>query len=809
MMDISLNNLLPARLSETDILNTNYIGIDFGTSTTVISIATYDNATSTFKTRTISIEQELINGIKHTSEKIPTVIAYLKAIGKNKIIVGQGAADLKHDANFKLGKNIWYSFKTALGTDVGALYYDCEIESENIKIRNPKDALRLFVRFLKTKIQEYLQNSNLPVNIEYAVSIPASFEANQRKELIDALAQNGISISKQSLIDEPNAAFISYIEQSWVDKSPLKVPQHRNINILVFDFGAGTCDVSILEIGNGVKGLYSKNLSISKYYEIGGDDIDKYLALEFLLPQFASQNNLQVSEFRKGEIKKDILPRLLKTAEQLKIIICEKVGLKSSDNVLPSQALDKSFESVGYNIPIEIARLGNFTFETPKLSYAQFAMAMKIFCDPKSVNSSNAYEYIKKFESVFNPIKSAVKKASLENKEDIDYILFIGGSSKNPYIRDAVKKYFPESEIIVPSDLQTHVSKGAAIHSLIFNGFKKNLIQPITNEPILVLTRGGTVTLLPAGTEVPSDINKIDDLEIAEDNQEIIELPIFIGNTSKMLFNFKLYVPEKQSYKKGTIVKVAAEINADKVLNLRAYIDGREMIAEPLAPFSNAEKTTEQRAVLIAEKQFNLQAERNGGRPTKEGFESLYKAYRSAGLDLYAAQTLEEMNDLYPNNFNLNEIGILYSNAGDTEKATEYYQKAHDSNPKNATIALNLALQFKNSDKKRFYEMLEKVLELEPEDPEALLEKGRLKNKEKAHSGDDLIENAFKKYKNKFDNHSLLEWEYSWFASAADELGKHDFAKLIRESQPKRNIEGLWNEKNLTKSKSVENLIKY
>lgn len=801
MLEITLNNLLPSRYADVDISHISFIGIDFGTSTTVISLARFDQATGKFTTKAIPIEQELENGIKHTSEKIPTVLAYLKSLGRNKIIVGQGAADLKHDYHFKLGKNIWYSFKTALGTDVGALYYDCEIENESIKIRNPKDALRLFIRFLKTRIEEYVHKNQLPATLQYAVSIPASFEANQRKELIDSLAQNGIALSKQSLIDEPNAAFLSYVEQSFDENTHLKVPDHRNINILVFDFGAGTCDVSILEVGTSLKGLFSKNLSISKYYEIGGDDIDKYIALEVLLPQLAQQNGYNVSDFRKGEIKKDILPRLLKSAEQLKIMICEKVGLKLNNNTLLSLALAKSSEVLGYDIEVTIPRLSTLVLKNPALSYEQFSGIMKVFGEVKAKTSTDVHAYIKKFESVFSPINSALKKASLD-KEEIDYVLFIGGSSKNPYIRTSISNFFSESEIIVPRDLQTHVSKGASLHSLVFNGFNKNIIQPITSEPILILTRQGTVTLMAAGTEVPSEIQRIEDLEIAEANQSIIELPVFLGNISKMLFNFKLYLPENTTYKKGTAVKVAAEINADKVLNLRAYIEGQEMVAEPLTPFANAEMTTEERTVLIAEKAFNLEAERNGGKPSKAGFENLYTAYLAAGKELQAAQTLEEMNDMYPNISNLNHIGVLYSNAGKRDKAIEYYEKAYKENPENSTIAFNLALQYKHRNRAKFEQMIEDILTLDPSDPEALLEKGRILNQKTKSSGNSLIEKALAIYQKKFDNNDLQEWEFSWMSSCASDLGKHDLALLVEERKPQLQAAGLYNTKNLTQTKT-------
>ena len=813
MTDITLNTLLPARISNSDINTTTFIGIDFGTSTTVVSIAHFDRSTGRFSTKAIPIKQALENGQNHTSEKVPTVIAFLKVLGQNKFIYGQGGADLKHNFNFKLGKNIWYSFKTQLGTDVGALYYDCEIKSEKDKIRNPKDALKLFMGFIKARIQTYIQENNCPSNTQYAVSIPASFEANQRKELIDALAQNGISITKQSLIDEPNAAFLSYIEQSFYENSPLKVPEHRNTNVLVFDFGAGTCDVSILEIGNGLKGLYSKNLAISKYYEIGGDDVDKYLALDCLLPQFAKQNGYKLSDFRKGEIKKDILPKFLKSAEQLKLMICDKIGLLVQDNTLPTQAIAKNHESLGYDIEIEISRLGKLKLVNPQITNEQFSNAMSIFCDVGKYVSKNEsvklFEsiYNKKFEPIFSPIKSAMSKGKLKN-DDIEYVLFIGGSSKNPFIRSAVKEYFNESQMIVPSDLQTHVSKGAAIHSIIFNGFNKNLIQPITSEPILLLTIQGTVALLPSGTEVPSEIHKIDDLEIANEKQEIIELPIFIGNKNKMLFNFKWYVPEGKYYPKGTPVKIVAEINADKILNIRAYIKDQEMACEPLYPLSTGDKTTEERAVLVAEKHFNIEAERNGGKPTQDGYRNLYQACKLAGMDLQAAQTLEEMNDMYPNDSNLNEISVLFSNAGNKVKAMEYSEKAFNANPSNSVLASNLALEFKNIDNAKYEQMLDKAIDLDPNNSIAIFEKGRQQNKMKKDSGKELIERAFKNYKDKFDNNKLRENEYSWFALCADELGKTDLAQLVRESKPKNKVIGLWNEANLTQSKSNEGLIK-
>jgi tetratricopeptide (TPR) repeat protein len=232
------------------------------------------------------------------------------------------------------------------------------------------------------------------------------------------------------------------------------------------------------------------------------------------------------------------------------------------------------------------------------------------------------------------------------------------------------------------------------------------------------------------------------------------------------------------------------------------------MRCEPLFPLSSGDLTTEQRAALVAEKRFNLEAERNGGKPTSEGYRNLYQAYKSARMDLHAAQALEEMNDMYPNDSNLNEIGVLFSIAGHKEKALKYYEKAYKSNPTNSIIAFNLAFQYKNIEQNKFIDMLETVLELEPNNPMALFEKGKLLNKNSKGDGIGLIENAFNTYKEKFDNNHLNGTEFSWFASCADELGKTDLAQLIRDSEPRNEAIGLWNEGNLTQSKNNEGLIK-
>lgn len=294
--DISIQSLFPSVQKNTlsDPNQMTFVGIDFGTSTTVVSVALRDS--KGIQVTPVWMNQKFADGAVMSSEKVPTVIAWYN----QQLLIGKGAADLKY--RLKKGTNVWYSFKMELGEDVGAKYFNSELgQNTPFPLLNPKDAVKLFFKYLKVQIDRYIQQNSLPANVQYAVSIPASFEANQRKELIDALAENDISLNKQALIDEPNAAFLSFVQASVNEGHPLLLPDDDNPTILVFDFGAGTCDVSILELGKDINGVYSKNLSISKFEKLGGDDIDRLIATDYLLPQLLADNNQDEENFRTPE----------------------------------------------------------------------------------------------------------------------------------------------------------------------------------------------------------------------------------------------------------------------------------------------------------------------------------------------------------------------------------------------------------------------------------------------------------------------------------------------------------------------------
>ena len=789
---LSIQSMLSTSFTEVSKGNT-FVGIDFGTSTTVVSIASQEQDGVKIKTLPIKLTQILEDGTIYQSEKLPSVIAWYNG----KLLVGEGASNLKY--TLTKGKNIWFSFKMEIGEDLGAKYYNSEVgDVEGIKIRNPKDCVRVFFMYLRMLITKYCKDNGLSENIHYAVSIPASFEANQRKELMEALETNGMTISKQSLIDEPNAAFISYVHDSEDSEKPLLISPHYNSKVLVFDFGGGTCDISILEIGKSATGLYSKNIAISKFTKLGGDDVDRYLTYKYIMPRFFEYNHVKPEDFRTKE-KQYIATQLYKVAERLKILMCRRIANQMYQLEIPLH-YKNSTECETISVPVMIETMkGNLSQNNFILTAKELADTMQVFS--KKSRIATQIKGQEDYNNIFMPINSAIEKADIE-REEIDYVLLIGGSAQNPFIQEALKKEFVDSQILVPQDLQTHVSKGAAIHSLLMNGMNKCIIQPITSEPILVITKDvHPRVILPAGSTIPSDTVLINDLVTSRDNQDVIELPICVGSTNKMLFNLKIEL--QGGVPINTPVQIVLEVNADKLLLVQASCMGIICRVEPKNPFANKELTTEERIVLVAERQANLEAEQNHGTPTKNGLIKLRQAYEKAGNSFRAAETLELQTELYPSPDNYGKIAVLYWNSGNEEKAIEYNERAYQYNPNSSTVNFNLGHSLMRKDPQRARQLINKAYEMKPADGATMITLARMErqagNRERAK---DLEEQAYDMLLRKWKAETLASHEYSWLSSLASDLAHYDIARQVRQSQPGLETEKYYDGENLTRTRS-------
>lgn len=743
------------------IIEKTYVGIDFGTSTTVVSLAYFNNERK-IKTKTLILNQKLSDSTIFKSDKIPSMIAW----HNNQLLVGEGAKEVR--LKKIKDRNLWYSFKMDLGKKNDFLYSQSELSSSKMKLLNGRDATSIFFKYLYQQINKYIRDNDYPTNIEYSISIPASFEPNQRADMVKALEFNEFNFNEQAFIDEPNAAFLSYISDPELQKN-VHLSQEYNSNILVFDYGAGTCDISILEVGLEGQKFTSSNLSISTFEFIGGKEIDKLIAVDILLPQLLKENELSINYFTTRELNNFVLPKLERYAELLKIDVCKSLSLQK-DNV------DES-ESYSLNTPISFnTRKGEYQITTPTISFDDFNDIISIFTD---LSESGTYRLNKnqRFYSIYKPVKTALKKAKL-SKNDIDYVLFVGGSAKNPLIRSSIKKYFKESEYLIPNDLQLHVSAGAAINSLLYNGFKENIISPITNDSIYLLINGEDeeqlYSLFLSGSSLPSDKIQISDLK-PNSNTNKIELPICLGSKDVILYN--LIIKGENNFSEHDDIQLYVHIDANRTIHCSVEVNGITKSAVIENSLLSSEENIER--VEKAEYKFSKFISDHKEDETGSELYELFKVYEDENEHIKAAEVAEELNKKY-NKVSLNYIGLIYNEAGDDDKAIYYYTKATEEEKTPASF-LNLARCYKFIDNEKYQYNLKKALQINPDYDIAKFELLRF---EKEYLDDELsskkLDDLFEKWKSDNDN-GLFPYHISWLISCANNTGNYEYAKSLKQ----------------------------
>ena len=217
-MEVSLDFLLhPAEHPEvlTALEQQIFVGIDFGTSNTTVTLLRYETTTGRLLAEPFKItqEQRQEEGVytqKH-SHIVPTVIAYDRA--GQRLLFGSGAKAclVKHPDRYREGYNVWTEFKMAVGTQ--QVYPHTMLSrarqganSPLPPIETPHDAAKLFFTFLKEQIDAFARQSGREV--AYLVTVPASFAQSQRDGLLKAIREAGIALEPYAFLDEPNGAFL-------------------------------------------------------------------------------------------------------------------------------------------------------------------------------------------------------------------------------------------------------------------------------------------------------------------------------------------------------------------------------------------------------------------------------------------------------------------------------------------------------------------------------------------------------------------------------------------------------------------------
>lgn len=438
-------------------------------------------------------------------------------------------------------------------------------------------------------------------------------------------------------------------------------------------------------------------------------------------------------------------------------------------------------DTTDFSIP---TNSGTLTIGKLWLSYADFINTMKVFFKTPLFSNFGAYtvkEQQKRYNSIQAAINTALAKAHV-NKDEVDYVIMIGGSSKNPFVQQKLKKIFSEATVMLPRDLQSLVSQRASIHSILTNAFDIQAVRPITGESIMVISQTGNVPVIPAGTEVPFSVTVKDVFTTRDQTYKEIEIPICVGSDKKMLYNLKLRRQNGEIFPEDTPVTILFNMDNDKILKVKVDALGQEWDAVCENPLDNMALTDGEVKVLKAQRASYVSAENNGNsRPTASALDALSRAYEANHQDFMAAETLEERIQYYPTSSLYNRIGVLFHNSGNYNRAIIYFRKALRNEPHNATVNNNLGHDlYIIGDYESARLHLEKAIELKGDYAIALTVLAKLEGSEKNEQRSlELYKRAFNIFNRRWEDNDFNNCERGWFTSVARKLNEDEIVSKL------------------------------
>src|SRR5213082_1507163 len=366
----------------------------------------------------------------------------------------------------------------------------------------------MILQKMKQSAEDYLGQK-----VEKAViTVPAYFNDSQRQATKDAGKIAGLEVMR--IVNEPTAAALAY----GLDKK-------KDETIAVFDFGGGTYDISILEVGEGVVEVKSTNGDT----HLGGDDIDERL-IEWIIEEFKKDQGIDLSK------DKMALQRLKEAAEKAKI------------------ELSSTMESE-INLPFITADQSGPKHLVMKLTRSKFEQLI----DPI-------------LKRLMPPVEHAIKDAGIDSKK-IDEVVLVGGSTRIPKVQEMVKGFFGKepNKSVNPDEV---VAIGAAVQAGVLSGEKTDiLLLDVTPLSLGIETLGGVSTkLIERNTTIPTRKSEI--FSTASDNQTSVEVHVLQGERpmaadNRTLGKFHL-IGIPPAPRGMPQIEVAFDIDANGIVNVSA-----------------------------------------------------------------------------------------------------------------------------------------------------------------------------------------------------------------------------------------------